>query len=93
MGITKIYMPSKKTNLFNGFAILYNNLTGKISEYSPMIDNVTYQKQLIALLDKMSTLINSDTKDIEKQLKKEVDSDKIKTIFGLQKTKKTNLKK
>jgi antitoxin component YwqK of YwqJK toxin-antitoxin module len=77
------YIPSKKINLFNGFAILYNSLNGKISVYSPMIGNVKYQTQLIALLDKMTILINTDTKDMEKQLKKEVDSEKIKTILGI----------
>ena len=75
--------PGKKKNLYNAFLILYQDRNSKILNSKDNFLKVELTNELIKLLDKMSTLSATDTKELEKSLKKEVNPDNIKTILGL----------
>ncbi|GEM_PF-2483824 len=73
----------KKKNLFNAFLILFQDRTAKIASSKDNFQKVELTNELIKILDRMIVLSNSDTKEIEKVIKKESDTEKIKTILGL----------
>ncbi len=77
-----VYTPNKKKNLYNAFLELDKYLKSLLSDGKPMTDNLEISKQRIKLYVRMIELINTDTKEMEKSLKKESDPEKIKQIIG-----------
>jgi hypothetical protein len=62
------YSASKKSRLFNTYLDIYNDLLIKMNTNSK--SELVYSNLLVTIQNKMITLIDSDSKDIEKLLKK-----------------------
>lgn len=74
---------TKKKNLYNAFIILRNDLINKIKNEVSLDEKILHVDTLEKLLDMMSNLFESDTKDLEKELKNVTELNKIKEIFKL----------
>ncbi len=74
---------TKKKYLYNAYEILKKDLESKIEQCKDIFKKNELIKLALMLSDKMIELINVDTKNLEKQLKKETDAQKIKEILGL----------
>jgi antitoxin component YwqK of YwqJK toxin-antitoxin module len=78
-----VYTAKNKQKLFGAFLIIQRDINSKISNCENFSQKAKFTGELVKLLEKMIVYANSDTKEIEKLVKKETDPQKIKTIMGL----------
>ena len=73
-----------KKHLYNAYLILKEYMVSEMdnSKYDAY-QKLEISKQVIKLVDKMNELLNSDTEELEKQLKKTKEPEKIKEILGI----------
>jgi hypothetical protein len=71
---------SRKKHLYSAYEILKKDIDSKIENSNDFNKKNELFKEAITLSDKMIELSNTETKDIEKQLKRETDPKKIKEI-------------
>lgn len=74
---------TKKKNLYNAYIILKNDLLEKMKSDEDLDKKILLLETLEKLLDKVTNLSDSNTKDLEKELKNVTDVNKIKEIFKL----------
>ncbi|MEX2596903.1 MAG: hypothetical protein WEC59_08235 [Salibacteraceae bacterium] len=74
---------TRKKHLYSAYEILKKDLESKIEKCNDIFKSNELIKESLTLIDKMIELSNTETRDLEKQLKKETDPQKIKEILGL----------
>ncbi|MFW5721531.1 MAG: hypothetical protein ACOCWW_04040 [Bacteroidota bacterium] len=73
---------TRKKRLYNAYEVIKKDLISKIEKCNDILKSNELIKEALSLSDKMIELSNAETKDLEKQLKKETDPQKIKEILG-----------
>lgn len=81
--VNKKYVEGKQRLLYNSYSNLYNHLITKFDNKLDEKESLKAGKNLIALCDKMLELLQKDTKELEKLLKKEKDPQKTLELLGL----------
>lgn len=77
------YYRTKKKNIYNAYTLLIQDYENQIKESNTEKDIESIRNQLSTLEIKMKSLIDQETKELEKSLKKVEDTSQIKKILGL----------
>jgi antitoxin component YwqK of YwqJK toxin-antitoxin module len=78
-----VYKTDKKW-LYNAYEIVLNDIVDKVNSTQDFTTANKYLESGINLTELMKTLHESETRDLEKDLKKETDIVKIKSLLGLE---------
>lgn len=81
--VDSLYTGSKKMKIYERAMSVYYDWNYEVNNSNDIAKKVDYTGNMIKLLDKLITLYNEDTKEIEKSLKKETDLERIKSVLGL----------
>ncbi|PCJ22862.1 MAG: hypothetical protein COA97_12730 [Flavobacteriales bacterium] len=80
--IDRLYMNNKKS-LYKSGMILYSKWNNDFNSANDINQKIEIGQKNILLLDKLKELMSSNTKDLEKKLKKETNPEVIKSSLGL----------
>ncbi len=81
--VHKKHIEGKQRILYNSYVSLFNSLITKFDNKSNEKESLKAGKNMIALCNKMLELLQQDTKELEKLLKKEKDPQKLLELFGI----------